>query len=147
MKVVAIIGESLKELMDYVEKNKDNIGYLEIHPEEMRSPKQTKVYIMDLVKRIKFLDLKSLYIITNNPYVLGTLNNLLYAYNIGKNHPEVKDIIPEDYWISDCEAYKIEGDKAIDIFDHDLNLIKNEVLDECSTILNDEFNKICKYED
>ncbi len=92
---------------------------------------------------------------THSPYILTSLNNLMYAYTVGqKNKKEVNDILDEKYWLNpvDVSAYmlvydeKEEGVVAIDIMDKDTLSIKSEMIDGISRILNDEFDKLLNIE-
>ena len=90
-----------------------------------------------------------LFITTHSPYILTSLNNLMYAYQIGKNHKsEVEKIVERKYWInpSDVSAYMLlPNGKCEKIIDSE-GLIKAEKIDGVSTILNKDFNAIMDIE-
>jgi predicted ATPase len=87
---------------------------------------------------------------THSPYILSSINNLLYAYKIGKQKPaEVNEIIDEKYWLNseDVSAYILtENGKAEDLMDYDNNQLKAEQIDEVSRSINNEFDKLLKLE-
>lgn len=73
---------------------------------------------------------------THSPYVLGTINNLLYADKI-KN----QDIIDDDKVLNKCETYHIENSLVVECMDEE-NLIKNEIIDDASIDINDTYDKL-----
>ena len=80
---------------------------------------------------------------TQSPYILTSLNNLIYAYKVGKNHKSlVEKVIKEKYWINpaDISAYMmLPNGKCESIIDKD-GLIQAEKIDEVSRKLNSEFD-------
>jgi AAA ATPase domain len=90
----------------------------------------------------------SLIITTHSPYTLTTLNNLMYAYQVGQKHKkEVNDIIPEKYWVNpeDVRCYMMKDGGAELIMDKE-GLIKSSLIDSVSKELNKEYNKIINIE-
>ena len=79
-------------------------------------------------------------ITTHSPYILAAFNNLLFAEKIGIENERIKPLM----WINQnqLKAYKMEKGKAVDIFDYELGLIKNEEIDEASNIINKEYDFI-----
>jgi predicted ATPase len=88
---------------------------------------------------------ESVIFITHSPYVLFSLNILLYAYEVGNMNKEAKklveEIVPSDYWINPEEfsAYYFENGKIKNFFD---GLIEDNVLDGVSTELEDIFDEL-----
>lgn len=84
-------------------------------------------------------------ITTHSPYVLTSLNNMMYAHQIGQTDPEkISKIIEKQYWINpdDVSAYIMKPDgTAENIVDDEIKQIKAEKIDEISR----EFNK--KYDE
>lgn len=88
---------------------------------------------------------------THSPYVLSSLNNLMYAYkvavefNAGK---EVEKIVKKDYWLNpgDIEAYFLENGKSKSLIDKEEGLISIEALDSVSNIINKEFDQLLSIE-
>jgi hypothetical protein len=80
---------------------------------------------------------------THSPYVLTSLNNLLYSHQIGQNHPEqIEPIVARKYWLNpeDVSAYiMLPNGKCEKIIDNE-GLIKAERIDSVSRKLNEEFD-------
>jgi hypothetical protein len=93
-----------------------------------------------------------LLITTHSPYILTSLNNLMYAYDIGQKEPEeVNKIIEKKYWINsgDVCAYRLLPDGTCeDIIANDEagRLIRAEKIDEISGFLNEQFDKLLNLE-
>jgi AAA15 family ATPase/GTPase len=87
---------------------------------------------------------------THSPYTLTSLNNMMYAYQIGKDHDiETDEIIKRKYWINpdDVSAYiLLPNGNYEDIFDRIEGLIKAEKIDEISGVLNVQFNSMLNLE-
>ncbi len=91
-----------------------------------------------------------LIITTHSPYILTSLNNLMYASQVGEEHEtEVKAIINKKYWINpdDVSAYMLLQDGTCeDILDREENLIKAEKIDSVSGFLNEQFDALLNIE-
>jgi hypothetical protein len=91
-----------------------------------------------------------MFITTHSPYTLTSLNNLMYAYQVGQTHPDkVSKEIDKTYWLNpdDVSAYMLKSDGSYeDIFDRDESLIKAEKIDEVSKHINKKFNAIMDIE-
>lgn len=84
-------------------------------------------------------------ITTHSPYILSSLNNLLYAFEIGKIHPEkVEEVVDKNLWLDydRMMAYFVEGGKVRSIMDQELRLIKSEEIDSASQIINREYDSL-----
>jgi len=83
---------------------------------------------------------------THSPYILTSLNNMMYAYQKGKyNEIEVSNIINKDYWLNPHEVscYRLLSDgTTIDIIDNELKLIDAGQIDEISRYLNEDYDKL-----
>lgn len=87
---------------------------------------------------------------THSPYILTSLNNMIYAYKVGQNHAEeVKHIIDKKYWVNpdDVSVYMMltNGERK-DIFDREEGLIKAEKIDGVTNILNEQFSALLNLE-
>lgn len=93
---------------------------------------------------------KEILLTTHSPYILTSLNNLMYAYTVGQNNKqEVNKIIEEKYWVnpSEVSAYQLlTNGTAIDILDKEEGMIESERIDEVSKELNEEFDKLMNIE-
>ena len=86
---------------------------------------------------------------THSPYVLGTVNNLLYAHSVGKVSAEqAAQIISRCKWIDDtaCTALFMENGQAVDCMDHDLMQIDNSLLDQISHGINKQYDELFEIE-
>ncbi len=126
-------------------------------PELNCYPSTQKKLVEFLVEKIKFKDYQksneyyvNLLLTTHSPYILTSLNNLMYSYNVGKQHfDETDKIIPSKDWLNpnDVSAYRLnEGGKSEDIFDREESLIKAEKIDEISNTLNEQFDALLNIE-
>lgn len=82
---------------------------------------------------------------THSPYVLGAVNNLLYAGEVGKLSPaKVKEIVSQCKWIdgNTCEAYFVEDGVVKNCIDDELQQIDNSLLDKISRSINDEYDTL-----
>ena len=83
---------------------------------------------------------------THSPYVLGELNNMLYATRIGNmvGKEKINNIIPECYWLKFnlLKAYHIHNGGASECVDDEIELIENEVIDGVSDAIRKEFDNI-----
>ena len=90
---------------------------------------------------------------THSPYILTSLNNLLFAgqlytdKKVDKN--KLKDIIPQKYKLNPSEfnAYLIENGALIDLIDKESGLIRADKIDEISTQIADEFDALLSLKD
>jgi len=98
----------------------------------------------------KLIYKNQLIITTHSPYILTSLNNLMYAYELGqKAAVEVNKIIDKKYWINpgDVSAYMLLTDGTCeDILDREEKLIKAEKIDGVSRVLNEEFEELSNLE-
>jgi len=129
----------------YTELKKKNKTFLIEEPEQNLFPSaQNKLmqYLVD--KTINFGN--SILLTTQSPYILASVNNLIYAYIVGKeNKNKINDIIPEKYWLdpSIVSAYRLLPDgTAKNIIDDDLNEIIVEELDGAGKEINAVYDKI-----
>lgn len=123
---------------------------------------KTKTFIIDepeislfpstqysLVKFITNLGINSsnssVLLTTHSPYILTSLNNLIYAYQVGQEHEEeVNKIISKKYWVNPNEvsAYQLmENGKCENIIGEN-GLIMAEKIDAVSNVINSEFDSI-----
>lgn len=88
----------------------------------------------------------NMFLETHSPYILTSLNNMMYAYTVGQIHKEeTEHIIEKKYWINpdDVSVYMLlsNGEHA-DIFDRQEGLIKAENIDGVTNILNEQFSSL-----
>lgn len=92
----------------------------------------------------------SMLLTTHSPYILTSLNNLIYAYKVGQMHrEETESIIGKKYWINpdDVSVYMMlpNGERE-DIFDRQEGLIKAEKIDGVTNELNEQFSSLLNLE-
>jgi predicted ATPase len=97
-------------------------------------------FILELITPLNY----HLTITTHSPYTLTTVNNLIYAYQVGQKDKSVNDIIPNKLWLNpgDVGAWFVENGTVRSIIDEENMQIKAEEIDKISDILNQEYDKI-----
>lgn len=132
------------------EKNNSKNQFLIEEPELNLFPETQKNLINYLVSSCSIkrdnLEIKSdLFITTHSPYVLTSINNLLFAYRVSKKYPgkleEVAKVIPQDSWLNpeDFNAYFIKDGMVRNIFNEKVGMISENELDNASEEINNEF--------
>lgn len=98
-------------------------------------------YIVDSENRCN-----SLFITTHSPYILSSINNLVYANVVGSKKPKLTAaVIAKRYWLdpNDISAYMLnKKGKMEDIFDVNTQQILVERIDSVSSIINDEYDRL-----
>lgn len=89
----------------------------------------------------------SIFITTHSPYLLTSINNLMYAAEVGKeNETAVDKIIPKNRWVhkTDVAAWKIDNltFKLHSLLDEEIAMLKAEEIDDVSNIINNEFDNL-----
>lgn len=137
----------LNTLFYYLLLNKKACFIIE-EPESNLFPKAQKS-VVEFIALVKNAGNKVL-LTTHSPYVLGTINNLLYADNISKKTDKeaLDKIVSKNLWLnfSEFASYFLKNGTNEDCNDYELNGIQNEVIDEVSNILNEDFDKMLNLE-
>ena len=134
-----------------------NQPYLIIEEPELNCfPTTQKKIVEHFISKIKFEANEGfdyylrLVITTHSPYILTSLNNLMYAYKVGqKESEETNKLIDKKYWINpdDVSAYMLLTDGTCeDILDREENLIRAEKIDSVSGFLNEQFDALLNIE-
>lgn len=133
----------------YAQIRRKRKTFLIEEPELNLFPKAQQELINYLVDNALNLDNKVL-LTTHSPYILTSLNNLMYAYEVGqKESEEVNKIIDKKYWINakEIRAYRLlPNGTAENIIDTVENLINAEKIDSVSGILNEQFDSLLNIE-
>ncbi|HEY0067127.1 MAG TPA: AAA family ATPase [Flavisolibacter sp.] len=149
---------SLLTVFDYVSKKEARNNPLVIEEPELNCfPGTQNKLIKHIVKtnavyaEARSKDYKNkILMTTHSPYVLTSLNNLMYAYKVGITHKEeAREIVEEDYWLNpeDVSAYMMLPDGTCeDIIDPEEGLIKAGRIDAISGVLNKEFDALLNLE-
>lgn len=112
-------------------------------PESHLFPESQK-YVTELIALVSNCK-HSVVLTTHSPYVLGTLNNLLYARTIPDQCAKEADkIIPMMFWLSgkDFDSWFVKNGTAENCMDAEVHMIQNERIDEISKVINTEFDKL-----
>lgn len=106
-------------------------AYLE-EPEQNLFPEAQRDLVGELIRFNNLNERHSLTITTHSPYILSSINNLMYAYQVGKKDKQkVAIIIPEQNWINydDVRAYFVSEGTVSSILDDEIRQIKAETID------------------
>ena len=83
---------------------------------------------------------------THSPYILGSINNLLYANDLSEkvDKDRLSEIINSDFWLdySSLGAYFLENGVAKDIKDKEFADINHDVIDGASLDINDAYERM-----
>lgn len=118
----------------------DKVFHIVEEPEQNLFPTTQYEMLKYLTSDINNRDHKKL-LTTHSPYILTSLNNLMYAWQVGQAHEvEVDKIIPKKYWVNpnQVSAYFLRDGLAIPIIDTD-GLIMADYIDSVSVDINNEF--------
>lgn len=115
-------------------------------PEAHLFPK-TQKDILNLIVLLSNTSDNKIFITTHSPYILTSLNNNIYAYQVGQQHGDKVDkIIDKKLWMNPnkVQAYFVGGKdnhgKIRSIIDPDLKIIQTEEIDSASSINNEEYD-------
>lgn len=83
---------------------------------------------------------------THSPYILGTINNMLYANRISKkvNKSKVAKIMNRLKWLQfeKLSAYYVESGVIRSCLDKEFKSIDNEVIDGVSDVINSDYDRM-----
>ncbi len=133
----------LNLLLYYFAQNRPSMFFIE-EPESHLFP-QTQKSIMELIALISN-EGHSMLVTTHSPYVLGTLNNLLYAGHFRRSdrQEQAAALYPEGSWLNHEEfnAWFVRDGKLENCMDSEVHLIQNEKIDEVSTVINEDYDRL-----
>lgn len=112
-------------------------------PESNLFPESQKL-VIELISMIAGVG-NAVLMTTHSPYVLGTVNNLLYADTVGKySIKKTAQVISRCKWIrsESCTAMFMENGSVEDCMDPDLMQIDNSLLDQISHGINEEYDQL-----
>lgn len=134
----------LNVIFYYILHNKKTYFIIE-EPESHLFPNAQKL-ITEFITMAKNDGQNGIFITTHSPYILGTINNLLYADKISSfvNKSELQQIVAEDKWISfeKLSAFYIEKGIAQECVDREFRSIRNEIIDGASEDINNDYEKM-----
>lgn len=117
-------------------------------PESHLFPESQK-YITELIALVSNCK-HSVVLTTHSPYVLGTLNNLLYAHTIPNQYSKkANEIIPKSIWLNDknFDSWFVKNGTVENCMDAEVHMIQNEKIDEISKVINTEFDELLDLQD
>ena len=116
-------------------------------PEQNLYPNSQKVLTECLVKSLQKPDNRLIFT-THSPYVLGTINNCLYAGNLMEKGFDISSILDKEKCIvsQDVRAYFINEGKIISAFDSELRQINHDLIDGCSREINEVYERLSDVE-
>ena len=134
-RIIVIISENENKKLEYLSKIEGYTTYY--NPENDKHPKVQKELIENLIQDANIYH-KKICIATNSPYVLTTLNNLLYAGRLKDKMSEEKFVeimgnISNYILPNELEVINLDTDKPI--------LEDNEILTEEIDTVSDEINE------
>lgn len=85
-------------------------------------------------------------ITTHSPYTLTAINNLIYAYLVGKQNAAAKEIVPEELWLNpdDVGAWIVEKGTVRSIIDNESKQIRADEIDKISEVIGDSMENLAK---
>ncbi len=130
-------------LLFYYLLQSDQVLFIIEEPESHLFPESQK-YMTELIALVSNCN-HSVVLTTHSPYVLGTLNNLLYAKSFfGKNEDSVNKIIPAFIRLSyeNFDSWFVQNGIVENCMDSEIHMIQNERIDEISKVINQEFDEL-----
>lgn len=136
-------------LLEFISVEKPIFSIIE-EPEAHLYPVAQK-YMVDLITLFFHSNAHNqLIITTHSPYILTSLNNLLYAHRMAQSNPEAtENIIPKELWldVNRFAAYYMSDGKIEPIVDReDTHLIYAERLDDVSAQINETYYQLLDLE-
>lgn len=134
----------------YTEIEKRNRTFIIEEPEMNLFPKAQKKLVEFFIESMNNFNHQFL-LPTHSPYILSSLNNLMYAYKVANEFnakEEVQQIINENYWVNpnNVEVYFLENGEARSLIDKEEGLINIDFLDGVSETINEAFDKLLAIE-
>jgi predicted ATP-dependent endonuclease of OLD family len=126
---------------------KQNVFMVIEEPEAHLFPEAQKE-IANLIALMSNLENSQVIITTHSPYILASINNLIFAHKVGSENEEVSARINKNLWISREKVYAalVTDGQVKDIIDSELNIIQQEKIDSVSVVINDEFDFLFQFE-
>lgn len=130
-------------LLFYYLLQKKRMLFIIEEPESHLFPASQK-YMTELIALVMNCN-HSVVLTTHSPYVLGTLNNLLYAHIVSVNeHKHTCEIIHNSFWLDYHRFYAwfVKEGTIDNCMDNEIHMIMNEKIDEISKVINDDFDRL-----
>lgn len=134
----------LNVIFYYLLNNKKAYFIIE-EPESHLFPNAQKL-ITEFIAMAKSDGKNQIFITTHSPYILGTINNLLYADRISGivDKTELNKIISQDTWLqfSKLSAFFLKDGQVESCTDNEFGSIENEVIDGASADINRDYEQM-----
>lgn len=130
-------------LLYYYLLHNQKTNFIIEEPESHLFPDAQK-YISELIALVHN-EGHSIFMTTHSPYVLGSINNLLYAGLFKKaDFNTISKIVNSKYWIkqSDFNSWFVKNGTIVNAIDSEVHLVDNELIDDISRVINDEYDKL-----
>ncbi len=130
-------------LLFYYLLQKKPILFIIEEPESHLFPESQKL-ITELIALVNHCGHEVL-LTTHSPYVLGALNNLLYANTLKPCfRKKAGEVIPDFLWLDDSkfDAWFVKEGTVENAMDEEIQMIQNERIDEISKVINHDFDRL-----
>jgi hypothetical protein len=130
-------------LLFYYLVHTESILFVIEEPESHLFPESQK-YITELISLVSNSG-HSVVLTTHSPYVLGTLNNLLFADQTPAHlFSQADKLIPQQLWIrrDTFDAWFVKNGTIENCMDDEIGQIQNERIDEISKTINTDFDAL-----
>ena len=125
--------------------NGESTYFIIEEPESHLFPNSQKL-VMEFIALVCNGNGNQLFLTTHSPYILGTINNLLYADKVSKDVDEsqLSRIISKNKWLNydKVNAIFVQNGKIKSCLDEEFKSIENEVIDGVSEQINEDYDKI-----
>lgn len=138
-------------LIDAEGEKSENLTYDLLYVEEPEShlfPLAQKAIVELLTLFLNNKEGNQLVLTTHSPYILTSINNLLFAHKVATQNPEiadkVADLVDREKWIDGEKigVYYVNNGGIESIIDEETGLIGEQALDTASEEIGEEFDKI-----
>lgn len=123
----------------------DSTYFIIEEPESHLFPNAQKL-VMEFIALVCNGNGNQLFLTTHSPYILGTINNLLYADKVSGevDERELNQIISKNKWLKfdRVNAIFVQNGKIKSCLDKEFKSIENEVIDGASEQINEDYDKM-----
>ncbi len=130
-------------LLYYYLAGNSRVLFIIEEPESHLFPESQK-YIVELIALTRNSN-HAVILTTHSPYVLGTLNNLLYANQFQNSfHDQASSVIPSEYWLDpkSFDAWFVSDGFVDGCMDREIDMIQNERIDAISGVINSDYDRL-----
>ena len=130
-------------LLFYYLLQSNQVLFIIEEPESHLFPESQK-YMTELIALVSNCK-HEIVLTTHSPYVLGTLNNLLYVKTFAEKKLEkANKVIPVAFWLDHLkfDSWFVKNGTAENCMDEEIHMIQNEKIDEISKVINWEFDEL-----